>query len=87
MYTGKYRIVQVSDVSFMVQELRMVVRTSILPWVKQQWIEEWNDTAKYIAKSDSGMLFPVPKLFASEADAQKWVDDKRKYPIVVKALA
>lgn len=87
MYTGKYRIIQHSDVLFGVQELRMVPRDSWKPWVKRRWVEEWEDSAIYIEKSDSGMLYPCPRRFPSPDEAQKWIDDKRKYPIVVKEPA
>lgn len=83
MYTGKYRIVQTSDYWHRVQELHREARDSFFPWVKRRWVEKWEDTAIEVKKAGGGMLYPMSKLFATEAEAQKWIDDKRKYPLVI----
>lgn len=52
----------------------MVPRDSWKPWVKRRWVEEWQS-----------QRFIPP--FKTIEQAQKWIDDKRKYPIVVKQPA
>jgi hypothetical protein len=82
MYTGQYRIVQTGDDSFRVEEMRLVPIDSWKPWVKRQWVEEWH----WATFSGHHMAPAVPP-FKTIEQAQKWVDDKRKYPIVVKQPA
>lgn len=82
MYTGQYRIVQVSDTAFVVEELRRVPRDGFWPWAKRCWVEEWNH-----ARLSAGPLAPFVPPFKSVEQAQKWIDDKRKYPIVIKQPA
>lgn len=80
MYTGQYRIVQVADNLFIVEELCRIriPRYGFFGFGKTRWVEEWN-------RVGAGGR-PTPPLL-SEAQAQKWIDDKRKYPIVVKQPA
>lgn len=82
MYTGKYRILQAGDNEFVVEALRMVPRERPWPWTKREWVEQWD-----CARLSAGPMAPRVPTFKSEQGAQKWIDDKRKYPIVVKEPA
>jgi hypothetical protein len=85
MHTGTFRIVQISDSNFTVEELRMVPRDSWKPWVKRRWVEEWN-RVRFGLSAFHSMAPLVPPFLSVEA-AQKWIDDKRQYPLVVKQPA
>lgn len=70
----EYRIVQVSDSVFNVE--RAYYSTyRYWPWSSPVLVVRWGIGA--------GMMnHALP--FKSQEAAQKWIDDKRKYPIVVK---
>jgi hypothetical protein len=81
---AKYRIVQVGDTAFVVEEnWENVISTGSLWWKRYTTVDRWIPIggAPYMR----GFPSPPPRPpFGSEAAAQKWINDKRKYPIVVK---
>lgn len=84
---AKYRIVQVSTCGFVVEKAwQNVVVTGWLWWKKYETVERWLP----IGKAPYMRGFPSPPAkhpFRSQAAAQQWIDDKRKYPIVIKENA
>ncbi|MDO7885356.1 hypothetical protein [Hymenobacter cheonanensis] len=73
MKEEEYRIVQVSDSTFHVEVARYSTY-KYWPWSPPVSIVTWKNAGI------PGIPFP----FKSEEHAQKWIDDQRKYPIVVK---
>ncbi len=85
----QYRIVQVGDRAFAVEQLwlRSIVY-GIWWWAKAETVEEWLPIGRCPCLPGSGIPSPPAfPSFATEAAAQKWIDDKRKYPMVVKEPA
>lgn len=84
---GKYRIVQVSDNGFVVEESwENIVTTGSLWWKRYKTIDRWIP----IGSAPYMRGFPTPPAkppFRSEAEAQKWISDKQKYPIIIKEPA
>lgn len=84
---AKYRIVQVGANAFVVEESwENVFVTGSLWWKKFQVIDRWIP----IGSAPYMRGFPTPPAkppFRSQEDAQQWIDDKRKYPIVIKENA
>lgn len=79
-----YRIVQVADNGFAVQQLWQRMRTTGMLWWKKTYTDsEWvgvGGTPHY-----SGIPSPPPfPAFRTLESAEKYVADKRKYPLVVK---
>jgi hypothetical protein len=71
---AEYRIVQVADGVFNVEK---AYRDTFKQWPWSKPVER----CKWIV----GAGLPDHALpFKTEAAAQKWIDDKRKYPIVIK---
>lgn len=75
MSTQVYRIVQVSDHCFHVETQRTYLKARPWPWSKKEYGTEFVSA------------MPIAFPFNNEAHAQKWIDDRRKYPIVVKEVA
>lgn len=86
MRTDEYRIIQVADEQFGVQELDVIIRNERNPFGKRERVETWQDTAVYVKKVGNTFC-PLPRRWPTQAEAQKWVDDHRKYPLVVKCPA
>ena len=82
MYTDRYRIVQVKDDAWMVERLRKKPRFGFWPWEKTTWIDEWERSAR--DSFHEGVAEPFCRCFPTIEAAQKWIDDYRKYPLVVK---
>ncbi|MDB5270246.1 MAG: hypothetical protein JWP58_3286 [Hymenobacter sp.] len=82
--TGEYRIVQTSDYCFMVERAELVRKrlSGLFWWAKWDYVQVWHRSGK---KFFAGGCYP--QAFKTAADAQKWIDDSRKYPIVVKQPA
>lgn len=77
-----YRIVQTSDATFEVERQRMVPHEdNFWPWGKKPPVETWESLHPSTMRQVGLAPFPT------EAAAQKWIDDKRTYPIVVKQPA
>jgi hypothetical protein len=74
MEEPEYRIVQVADHTFNVQRAYHSTYRH-WPWSSPVPKVEWLPVDR------------IPFPFKSEEHAQKWIDDKRKYPIVVKQPA
>ena len=83
MKTDEYRIIQVDDERFGVEELDVVIRNERSPFGKRERVETWRPTAVYVEKIGDG-FYPLPRRWPTQAEAQKWLDDHRKYPLVVK---
>ncbi|MGI4866122.1 MAG: hypothetical protein ACRYFZ_19515 [Janthinobacterium lividum] len=75
MKNDTFRIVQISDYCFHVEKERSYLKYRPWPWSKKEYGTEFVSA------------MPVPFPFKTEAHAQKWIDDQRKYPIVVKEAA
>lgn len=82
----QYRIVQTSDSWYMVEELTRKWVAGAW-WQPGQWVEHWERSARDDWKDFIPAFGPRCRQFESEAAAQKWIDDKRKYPLVIKQPA
>lgn len=69
----EYRIVQMADHTFVVDRIEEYNYTP-WPWSKPETRRHW-------ARVGCGT---VARPFPSQDEAQKFIDDRRKYPIVVK---
>ncbi len=72
---AEYRIVQTSDNCFIVEKAHHYTEPGKWPWSKEINCSEWRPALGF-----PGHPFPFPSL----EKAEKWVDNQRKYPIVVK---
>lgn len=75
MKNDTFRIVQVSDTCFHVEKQRPYPKPRPWPWSKKEYGIE------YVS------AMPIPFPFKNQEHAQKWIDDVRKYPVVVKEAA
>lgn len=85
MYLGdtSYRIIQTADESFAVERLvKEYRRAAGWRWWRTTPVLVWRPSA---LKGFGGCTYP--QTFKTEAAAQKWIDDTRKYPLVVKEPA
>jgi hypothetical protein len=78
MATDTYRITQSADHTFHVEKLCTFLKPRRWPWSEKVYEDRF---VKVLNKVNA------THRFTSEAEAQKWIDDKRKYPIVVKEHA
>ena len=72
---AEYRIVQTGDNTFIVEKAHHSVEPGKWPWSAPVTVSEWRSAFGF-----PGCFFP----FKSQELAQKWIDDQRKYPLVVK---
>jgi hypothetical protein len=72
---GEYRIVQTGDNTFIVEKTHHSVEPGKWPWSAPVTVSEWRPALGF-----PGHPYPFPSL----ERAEKWLNDHRKYPIVVK---
>jgi hypothetical protein len=77
MDATQYRIVQTGDSTFMVERMCLVTVWGKYPWSKHTQGTKWVPAEHP----------PPTRRFCSQEAAQKWINDKRTYPIVVKEPA
>ena len=78
---SQYRIVQISEPFFVVEELVATHEEGYWPWSKGKIVENWERA--FLTE----VRFYRTSTFLSQQAAQNWIDDRHKYPIVVKQPA
>lgn len=72
---AEYRILQTGDNTFTVEKANHFTKPGKWPWSAPVQCSEWRPAGPF-----RGISFP----FNSLEKAEKWINDQRKYPIVVK---
>lgn len=78
MAETQYRIVQTAASTFIIEKLRCFTTPARWPWSASLPGHEWVPAVRIPGQ---------PRPFRSQEAAQKWINDTRTYPIVVKESA
>ena len=81
IYMDIFRIVQVSDTEFWVEQKASEIKRYGLFNLRRKEVVEWQRTPLDSIEKAGFYLFPRYKTFSTIDEANKWIADKQKYPI------